>query len=77
MLQRGTRIRMALCRHAWSHPRHELSADLLPVMVSECLHQCGAVRKLPLDAPRLVRVYPTADASKVRLRAWPMLRRRA
>lgn len=52
--------------HQWGH----LKADPADsqVLVSDCLRQCGAVRKLRLDVPNRVSVrFDTADPKKGRL----------
>lgn len=53
--------------HVWGHPKAD--ADDPGVMVSECLRQCGAVRRLRLDVPNRVRVvHRHADPKKTQMR---------
>ena len=76
MLRRGTRLRRLLCHlsggHAWRWPSGTPGA-----LVSDCLHQCGAVRRLQLNDLRAVRVlYARADPAKVKLRVLTRVERR-
>lgn len=52
--------------HQWGHLKGD--PENPGVLVSECLRQCGAVRRLRLDVPNTVSVrFEIADPAKVRL----------